>query len=140
VSTVVPGIVPVLAAIALVAAACTASLPPEADALGLQVDPVIPPSSISEAEAIAAATEAQGYEGRDVTARAWLRRVTETASLSRFNKRAVWIVLFTGVTNEGPVPSSAPGASGVPERILLTHTWVFIDADTGAHIATTYSE
>ena len=128
----------ILAAVACLVMACAAPLPPEADRLGLEIDPVIPHASVSEEEAIAIAEADLGLDDDAQKVEAFLRRVTDPGDLRRLRERAVWIVHYAGLSIDAPIPSSAPGAGRAP-GITLTHAWVFIDADTGALIMNTYT-
>jgi hypothetical protein len=109
-----------------------ATLPPEADVLGLEVDPVIPLTAVAEADAIASVNAQFGFDKSADKVEAWLRRVTHPSAGGVLTDRAVWIVHYTGLSIES---GSVPRADGTvtPGRIL-TQAWVFIDAETGAHI------
>ena len=115
-----------------------AAMPPEADRLGIEVDPVIPSASVSEAEAILAANAENGFDREADSVESWLRRVTDPASRQVLDDRAVWIVHYTGLSIETPSVPRADG--GVTPGRILTQAWVFIDADTGAFVMNAFTE
>jgi len=136
-----------IAVLAMLALACTAggdqpgtsaaSLPPEAADLRLVVDEIVPPSSVTETEAIQIANAESGFNKDATKVEAWLRQVTDPSSPMLLTDRAVWLVHYAGVSIETPSVPRADG--GVKPGRLMTNAFVFIDANTGEFIANTFT-
>lgn len=103
-------------------------VPPDAEALEVEVSPISPEGKISQDEAMRAVREAEGTLFDDAKIDAYLVHLTDRTTFVQ--DRDVWLFDVSGVSIVAPQPMPAPGST-TAEPFMLTRAYVYVDAETG---------
>lgn len=102
-------------------------VPPDAEALDVEVSPISPEGKVSQDEAMQAVREAEGTTFDDNKIEAYLVHLTDRTTFVQ--DRDVWLFAVSGLSITAPCPMLADGTCAHPET--LTRAYVYVDADTG---------
>ena len=97
-------------------------------------------AAVTEAQAVSTARQEAGVAD-DVVARALLAYATDPMladAEAAINDRKVWVVAFEGLSQYVPGPATANGESAPGHWIHSGYS--YIDADTGAYLATVWTQ
>jgi hypothetical protein len=107
--------------------ASTPGVPPDAEALDLEISPISPEGKVSQDDAMRAVREANGTQFDDAEIDAYLVHLTDRTTFVQ--DRDVWLFAVSGLSITAPCPMLADGTCANPET--LTRAYVYVDADTG---------